>query len=111
MKESKQKTTLFGKFMGGVCKVASCVYAALLTRELLSEMSEESITETSVGYADAVKAITESDLSGYYKHDLIMELRHDGDEGFYKAIITVLKDSDMSGYYKHDIIHGLCTKK
>lgn len=63
------------------------------------------------GYSSAVRAISNCDMSSYYKESSIKKIRKDCDSEYYRAIIAIAEAEDMSSYYKWCAIEDISLER
>lgn len=103
------------KGFGVVKNVASkgCKYVIPIVEIILvSKSAKDTIDDLrlacgSVGYDDAVKAISNSSMYSGDKTKVLLALKRDGDTNFYRAIINTVKSS-MYSSDKTTIILNMC---
>lgn len=70
-------------------------------RDLLRCIDE---LKTEVDYGDFTKALMDSDVSSYYKTQILSRVPTNGNSALYSALISVINDSSMSNYYKEESV-------
>lgn len=96
-----------GKFAKTACEVL--VYGALAAASIKysESITKNHGTNTAATYGDAVGAIMDSDMSSYYKNEVIGMLKCNGTKDYYRAVIRVVGNDDTSSYYKLHMIETL----
>ena len=96
------------KKVGEGVAVALIVTTAAIGSVALDEANERAKVKSGERFNEVLNALAESDISGYYKQEIITMLAGEeiGDQKL-MAIKAILSDKTMSGYYKCESIRDI----
>ena len=97
-----------GVIAKGVCKLTAWGVALVALSEVANHGTERN--NTNGKYSDAVDAIMKSDMFSSQKQEAVSMLKTDGNEEYYKAIISIANDSRMLTNNKVETIKNLSEK-